>query len=203
MGDIWPKASVAARSRSNGVAVDPGGSPKQATAWTANHRRSGELRFAGQIEQVLKFLSVESPAPVIKDGAKPARTPVVFRMDHDRSGAFTEQREIEPGRSPNLHRRSGSPDEKSPRSPRALSMAQIRAMRKGQRPPEPCPVVEPSFTRDRDFGGAFRTSRDRPHATNRSRADACSPNTVRQEPSEGPRVLRQFDPSRWRRRRSG
>jgi ATP-dependent DNA helicase RecQ len=37
-----------------------------------------------QIEQVLKFLSVDSPAPVIKDGSKWQRTPVPFRMDNER-----------------------------------------------------------------------------------------------------------------------
>ncbi|GFE97583.1 MULTISPECIES: RecQ family ATP-dependent DNA helicase [unclassified Gluconobacter] len=49
----------------------------------------------GQIEQVLKFLSVNSPAPVIKDGSKWQRTPVPFRMDHERIQRLTEQREIE------------------------------------------------------------------------------------------------------------
>lgn len=49
----------------------------------------------GQIEHVLKFLSVESPAPVIKDRSKWKRTPVSYRMDHARIGRLTEQRESE------------------------------------------------------------------------------------------------------------
>ena len=49
----------------------------------------------GQIEQVLKFLSVDSPAPVIKDGSKWKRTPVPFRIDHERIRRLTEQREVE------------------------------------------------------------------------------------------------------------
>jgi ATP-dependent DNA helicase RecQ len=49
----------------------------------------------GQIEQVLKFLSVDNPAPVIKDGSRWQRTPVPFRMDHERIQRLTEQREVE------------------------------------------------------------------------------------------------------------
>jgi ATP-dependent DNA helicase RecQ len=49
----------------------------------------------GQIEHVLKFLSVESPAPVLKDGSKWKRTPVAYRMDHARIERLTEQRESE------------------------------------------------------------------------------------------------------------
>jgi ATP-dependent DNA helicase RecQ len=49
----------------------------------------------GQIEHVLKFLSVESPAPVLKDGTKWKRTPVAYRMDHARIERLTEQRESE------------------------------------------------------------------------------------------------------------
>ena len=49
----------------------------------------------GQIEQVLKFLSVDSPAPVIKSGSKWARTAVQYRMDRERIQRLTEKREIE------------------------------------------------------------------------------------------------------------
>lgn len=49
----------------------------------------------GQIDQVVKFLSVDSPAPVIKNGPKWQRTPVFYRMDHERIRRLTEQREIE------------------------------------------------------------------------------------------------------------
>ncbi|TSB24815.1 RecQ family ATP-dependent DNA helicase [Psychrobacter sp. YGAH215] len=49
------------------------------------------LRY-GQIEKVLKLLSVESPAPVIKDGSRWVRTPVPYKMDHARTTHLTEQR---------------------------------------------------------------------------------------------------------------
>lgn len=46
----------------------------------------------GQIEKVLKLLSVESPAPVIKDGSRWVRTPVRYQMDHARIAHLTGQR---------------------------------------------------------------------------------------------------------------
>ena len=49
----------------------------------------------GQINKVLKLLSVENRAPVIKQGPKWFRTPVPFRMDHDRVEHLTHQRELE------------------------------------------------------------------------------------------------------------
>jgi ATP-dependent DNA helicase RecQ len=49
----------------------------------------------GQITQVVKFLSVDSPAPVIKSGSKWQRTPVRYRMDHERIQRLTDQRVIE------------------------------------------------------------------------------------------------------------
>jgi len=49
----------------------------------------------GQIDKVLKMLSVESPAPVIKQGSKWHRTPVPFSMDHERIEHLTQQRELE------------------------------------------------------------------------------------------------------------
>lgn len=49
----------------------------------------------GQIEKVLKVLSVENPAPVIKQGRNWRRTPVPFRMDHERIEHLTTQRETE------------------------------------------------------------------------------------------------------------
>ncbi len=49
----------------------------------------------GQIEQVLKFLSVELPAPVIKSEARWQRTPVPYRTDHEQIRRLTEQRETE------------------------------------------------------------------------------------------------------------
>ena len=49
----------------------------------------------GEIASALKFLSVESPAPVIKEGAKWRRTPVLYRMDKERIEHLTSQRELE------------------------------------------------------------------------------------------------------------
>lgn len=49
----------------------------------------------GQIEKVLKVLSVETPAPIIKQGLRWRRTPVPYAMDHERIGRLTQQREQE------------------------------------------------------------------------------------------------------------
>ena len=49
----------------------------------------------GQIEQALKFLSVDSPAPVFRDGRHWKRTPVAYDMDHERIRRLTRQRELE------------------------------------------------------------------------------------------------------------
>ena len=46
----------------------------------------------GQIEKVLKLLSVENPAPVIKNGSRWVRTPVRYQMDHARIAHLTGQR---------------------------------------------------------------------------------------------------------------
>ncbi|RKZ00094.1 MAG: ATP-dependent DNA helicase RecG [Ignavibacteriae bacterium] len=49
----------------------------------------------GNIEKVLKLLSVENPAPIIKQGSKYYRTPVKFKMDRDRIEFLTHQKEKE------------------------------------------------------------------------------------------------------------
>lgn len=49
----------------------------------------------GQIEKVLKLLSVESPAPVIKIGSQWRRTAGHYQMDHERIAHLTGQREHE------------------------------------------------------------------------------------------------------------
>lgn len=49
----------------------------------------------GQIEKVLKFLSVDNPAPVLKTDKKWVRTPVEYQMDHARIQHLTHQREME------------------------------------------------------------------------------------------------------------
>jgi ATP-dependent DNA helicase RecQ len=50
---------------------------------------------SGQIERVLKILSVDNPAPVIKDERFWRRTPVAYRLDQDRIDRLTRQREME------------------------------------------------------------------------------------------------------------
>lgn len=52
------------------------------------------LRYS-QINQVLKYLSVENPAPVIRSGATWRRTPVPYRMNHEKIQRLTEQRTLE------------------------------------------------------------------------------------------------------------
>jgi len=49
----------------------------------------------GQIGKVFKFLSVENPSPIIKNGMKWFRTPVDYRMDRERIQRLTSQRERE------------------------------------------------------------------------------------------------------------
>ncbi len=56
-----------------------------------NIEEQTNLRY-GQIEKVLKLLSVENPAPVIKDGNRWVRTPVRYQMDHARIAHLTGQR---------------------------------------------------------------------------------------------------------------
>jgi ATP-dependent DNA helicase RecQ len=52
------------------------------------------LRF-GQITAVVKYLSVENPAPVIKQGSRWVRTPVNYQLDHEKIERLTGQRETE------------------------------------------------------------------------------------------------------------
>jgi len=54
----------------------------------ANLRRS-------QIDKTLKILSVESPAPVVKDGSLWRRTPIAYRPDHERIRHLTTIRQRE------------------------------------------------------------------------------------------------------------
>jgi len=49
----------------------------------------------GNMAKVLKLLSVENPAPVIKQGSKYYRTPVKFKMDKDRIEFLIHQKEKE------------------------------------------------------------------------------------------------------------
>jgi len=49
----------------------------------------------GQIDKVLKVLSVETLAPLIKEGNRWYRTPIHYAMDHERIRRLMEQRERE------------------------------------------------------------------------------------------------------------
>ena len=79
--EAWVKAILGVLEESDGLRV--------------SHIERAVNLTRGQIEQVLKFLSVDSPAPVIKSGYKWARTAVKYRMDRERIRRLTEKREIE------------------------------------------------------------------------------------------------------------
>ncbi len=49
----------------------------------------------GQLGKVLKYLSVETPAPVVRLGGRWRRTPTDYEMDHERTAHLTHQREME------------------------------------------------------------------------------------------------------------
>lgn len=49
----------------------------------------------GVINQALKFLAVQNPSPIVKDGARWFRTPVEWEMDHEKVARLTRQREAE------------------------------------------------------------------------------------------------------------
>ena len=53
--------------------------------------RSLNLRY-GQIEKVLKVLSVDNPSPIIRDGAKWRRTAVPYQIDVERIARLTAQK---------------------------------------------------------------------------------------------------------------
>ena len=56
--------------------------------------QSLNLRY-GQIQQVLKVLSVDNPAPIIREGGRWRRTAVPYQMDRQRIARLTAQRELE------------------------------------------------------------------------------------------------------------
>lgn len=49
----------------------------------------------GQIDHALKYMSVESPSPVIKDKSKWLRTPVPYQLDRNKISYLTQQRYLE------------------------------------------------------------------------------------------------------------
>jgi len=98
----------------------------------------------GQIEQVLKFLSVENPAPVIKSGTQWQRTPVPYQMDHEKIERLTGQRETEWEEVERYVAETGC-------------LMQFLADELDDADPQPCgkcaqclgrPIVDPSVTRD-------------------------------------------------------
>ena len=56
--------------------------------------QSLNLRY-GQIEKVVKVLSVDNPAPIIREGARWRRTAVPYQLDVERIARLTAQREME------------------------------------------------------------------------------------------------------------
>lgn len=56
--------------------------------------QSLNLRY-GQIQQVVKMLSVDNPAPIINERGRWRRTAVPYQMDRERITRLTEQRELE------------------------------------------------------------------------------------------------------------
>lgn len=77
----WVKAILEALENSDGLSVFR-------LEEVVNLRRT-------QIEQALKFLSVEQPSPVLKSGSRWRRTPVTYRMDREKIRRLTAQRETE------------------------------------------------------------------------------------------------------------
>lgn len=76
--DKWVRAILDALAAADGMSI---------------HELEGAVNLRrGQIEQALNFLAVDSPSPVIKDGATWRRTPVDYRMDKERIWRLTEQR---------------------------------------------------------------------------------------------------------------
>lgn len=49
----------------------------------------------GQLDKALKYLSVENPAPLIKQGRLWQRTPVEYELDREKIARLTAQREVE------------------------------------------------------------------------------------------------------------
>jgi ATP-dependent DNA helicase RecQ len=62
---------------------------------TVTELQAGVNLTKSQIDQVLKYLSVENPAPVLRQGARWSRTPVPYRLDRDRIRRLTGKRELE------------------------------------------------------------------------------------------------------------
>ena len=77
----WVRSILAALEQGDGMNV-------YQLEKTVNLRRQN-------IQQTLKFLSVETPAPVLKDGWKWHRTAVPYEMDRDHIRQLTEQRKTE------------------------------------------------------------------------------------------------------------
>ena len=77
----WVEAILEALENSDGMTV-------RDLQETINLRR-------GQLEHTLKFLSVDNPAPIVRDSSLWRRTAVPYRMDHERIDHLTRQRQTE------------------------------------------------------------------------------------------------------------
>ena len=99
----------------------------------------------GQIEQVVKVLSVDNPAPLVKDGGAWRRTPVAYQLDRERIRRLTRQREMEWREVQDYIEEQG-----------CLMVFLARALNDPD--PRPCgrcascngmPILEPTYTRER------------------------------------------------------
>ncbi len=79
--ETWVQAILSKLEECNGLSIPQ-------IEETVNLRRS-------QINQVLKHLSVENPAPVFKEGSIWQRTPIAYQTDHAGILRLTSQREME------------------------------------------------------------------------------------------------------------
>lgn len=79
--ELWVKALLDVLEKSDGLTI-------------RQLEEAVNLRY-GQIEKTLKFLSVDNPAPIIRDGSLWHRTPVDYRLDHERIRRLTQQRHVE------------------------------------------------------------------------------------------------------------
>lgn len=134
--EIWVERILAVLEDSDGLTV-------RKMEEVVNLRR-------GQIEKTLTFLSVDNPAPVIKDGPLWRRTPVEYRMDRERIRRLTGQRETEWQEIQRYLREDGC-------------LMEFLAKALDDENPHPCgqcapcvgrPVVEPTFARARAVAAA-------------------------------------------------
>ena len=153
-----------------------------------------------QIQHTLKFLSVDNPAPVIRDGSLWQRTPVSYRLNHERIRRLTGQREIEWQEIQNYLDEDGclmkflanALDDKNPQTCGRCSSCLGR------------PIVDPSFPRERAISAArFLRQSEMPLACNRQVAkDAFTQygfrgNLAQELRAETGRILSRWGDAGW------